>query len=584
MPTVPSPVPTVSVADTPLPRVSVNTPEAAFGGATGAAISSLGKTIEGAGSELFQRAIALKQVDNQAEATEADTQFTIEAGKLHAEFNALKGGNSPKSYDQYQKDLVTARDRIREGLTNEAAKKLYDSSSKGTLGRSIFNGANHAAEQNIQYLGQASTARVQARMDQTLQSSDERTFNANLVAVEAEIRGTQAGIAGWSADKTNEEVARARSQLITNRTQGLSRTDPWAAKDFLEKNRGALTAADVNKADNYVQIATHGTGAKLISAEINADLKSDPMGGGKTLQERMDEAREKAKKLAPDDPLMADYAAQRVEADWNQSRRVKKDFDLNNKNTLSQALMGGFNPQGKLPTTVEELTAHPESRAAWEQTDAKDQRTILKGLSQNAKGDQAWTNESLKRNLQLKGLAQADPKAFLEVDVISENIPNTAKIALINQQLALKGKAESDPRVTHALQVLRPMTQAAGLDATKDKDQFYQFVGTLQDSMDQYQKDNKKLPNADEINKMGARLLQQQPGSGYFGTNIGAEPLYRISVPEKESARIKSDPFWVGRGITPTDSDIQRIYSREQYQKLYGGAKKTESGPQVPKS
>ena len=81
---------------------------------------------------------------------------------------------------------------------------------------------------------------------------------------------------------------------------------------------------------------------------------------------------------------------------------------------------------------------------------------------------------------------------------------------------------------------------------------------------------------------MGARLLQTQPGSGYFGTNIGAEPLYRVSVPDAAASRIKSDPFWVGRGITPTDSDIQRIYAREQYQKLYGGAKKAE-GVKVPK-
>ena len=43
--------------------------------------------------------------------------------------------------------------------------------------------------------------------------------------------------------------------------------------------------------------------------------------------------------------------------------------------------------------------------------------------------------------------------------------------------------------MTHAMQVsFGKMTQAAGLDG-KDKDQLYQFVGALQDSLDQYQKD-----------------------------------------------------------------------------------------------
>ncbi len=572
MPQIPTPVPTVNVTDTPLPKVSVNSPEAAFGGATAAAITNLGHVVEGAGNELFNRAIALKQIDNEAEAKEADTKYMIESGKLHAEYNSLQGDQAVKAYPKYQEGLEKLRVDIRGTISNPAAAKLYDSSSKGTMGRNIFNGAGVAAAAQKQYVGQASTARVQTLMDQVIQSPDNKTFQSSLQSVEAEIRGTQAQLAGWSPEKTEEEVARARSQLITNRTQGLARTDPWGAKEFLEKNRSGLTALDVNKADNYVQTATHGAGAKMISGAVNEDLKTDPMGSGKPLQDRIDEAREKAKKLAPDDPLMADYATQRVISDWNQARGVKKDFDLNNKNTLSQSLMGQFDKQGKLPTTVEELTADPRARAAWEQTDPKDQRPYLAALSNNAKGDQSWTNESLRRNLQLKGLAQADPKAFMEVDILNENLPNSAKIALANQQLALKGKAEGDPRVTHAMQVLRPMLQAAGVDG-RDKDQLYQYVGSLQDAMDQYQKDNKKLPNADEINKIGARLLQQQPGTGYFGTSFGAEPLYRVTVPEKESARIKADPFWVGRGITPTDADIQRIYAREQYNRLYGGKK-----------
>lgn len=584
MPQVPSPVPSVSVADTPLPKVSVNTPEAAFGGATAAALASLGRVVESAGSELFTRAVALKQVDNEAEAKEADTQYMIQTGQLHAEYNSLQGDAAVKAYPKYQEDLEKTRSAIGETLSNPAVKKLYDSSTKSTMGRNIFNGAGHAASQQKQYVAGASTSRVDALMDQTIQQPDERTFMSSLRSVQAEIRGTQAAIAGWSPEKTEEEVSRATSKLVTNRVQGMARTDPWGAKDFLEKNRGHLIAADVNKADNFVLIATHGAGAKLISEEVNEDLKSDPTGAaGKSLQDRIDEATAKAKKLAPDDPIMADYARQRVISDFNQSRTVKKDFDLTNKNTLSTALMGGYNPKGALPTTVEELTAHPEARAAWEQTDAKDQRTYLKALTQNARGDQSWTNDSLKRNLQLKGLAQEDPKAFLELNVMDENLPNSAKIALVNQQIALKKKAESDPRVSHALQVLRPMTQAAGLDSTKDKDQFYQFVGSLQDAMDTYQKENKKPPTADDINTIGARLLQQQSGTGYFGTNIGAEKLYQVTVPQKVRDQIERLPVWQQRGAPPTDADIQRIYVREQYQRLYGKPAKVE-GPEVPVS
>lgn len=578
MPQIPSPVPSISVENRPLPKASINTPLAAFGGATAEAIEGLGKVVEGAGDKLFNRAIALKQVDNEAEAKQADADYMIKAGQIHADFNSLQGDQPKSVYLKYQQDLADARTQIRDGLSNDASKKLYDGSSLSTMGRTIFNGAGYAASQQKSYVGQTSTARVQALSDQVLQQPDEKTFNAALPSVEAEIRGTQAQLAGWSKEKTDEEVARAQSNLITNRTQGLARTDPWGAKEFLEDHRDKLVATDVNKADNYVQTAIHGAGAKLISQDVLADLKLDPM-GKKPLQEYIDEGVAKAKKLAPDDPLMQDYARQRIISDWNLSRQVKKDFDQTNKNTIAKSLMGQLDPNGKLPTTVEELTADPQARAAWEQTDPAAQRSYLKALSQNAKGDQSWTQDSLKRNLQLKGLAQADPMKFLEVDVLNENLPNSAKISLANQQIALKGKAEGDPRVNHALQVLSPMTSAAGV-TSKDPETYHQFIGSLQDAMDQYQKENKKLPNAEEINKIGARLLQEQPGTGWF-TN---DKLFSASVPEKEAAKIKTDPYWVANGITPTDSDVQRIYVRDQYQKLYGGAKKTESGPQVPKS
>jgi len=52
--------------------------------------------------------------------------------------------------------------------------------------------------------------------------------------------------------------------------------------------------------------------------------------------------------------------------------------------------------------------------------------------------------------------------------------------------------------------------RAAGIDRTSDKDGYYQFVGGLQDQLDQFQKDNKKVPKAEEVRKIGAQLMQEQ--------------------------------------------------------------------------
>lgn len=578
---IPSPVPQVAPQDTPLGRISVNTPEAAFGGATGAAISGLGKVIEGASNELFQRAIALKQVSNEAEAKQADADYMEAAGKLHAEYNASKDP-SPAAYQNYVTGLKKARTDIRNRLSNPTVQRLYDSGSLPTLGRTIFNGAGVAATASREYAIGASQARIDALSDQVLQAPDDRTFQTSLASGIAELRGTHAETLHWSPEKTDQEVARYQSKLITLRVQGLARKQPEAANDFLEKNRAVLTKEDLNRAEGFVLTALHTQGAKNIEGEVNADLRDDPLGKDKTLEQRVNEARGKAKKIAPDDPGYADAAVQRTIAGFEQSRKIKNDITLTNKQTLDKSLMGGFNEGGMLPTTVEELTADPQARAAWEGVDESVRRSYRKALTQNAKGDQAWTDASQRRMLYLQGLSQADPREFIGIDIPSEKLPFSAKRALVNMQNKLKDRAEGDPRVTHALQVLRPTIQASGLDPSKDKDRYLQFVGSLQDAMDAYQKENKKLPKADEIQTMGARLLQEQSVNKWNPINwISSAPkMFESVVPEPVANRIKADPLWAEKGITPTDEMVRRIYTREQYQKMFGGSK---AQPQVPR-
>src|SRR5262245_37212263 len=69
------------------PRV----PEAAFGVTVNQAISHLGRTIEGAGDEMFRRAEALKALDNETAAKEADARYMIETGEAHARYSAMSG-------------------------------------------------------------------------------------------------------------------------------------------------------------------------------------------------------------------------------------------------------------------------------------------------------------------------------------------------------------------------------------------------------------------------------------------------------------------------------------------------------------
>lgn len=319
----------------------------------------------------------------------------------------------------------------------------------------------------------------------------------------------------------------------------------------------------------------HGTNAQEYVRRFNKAL-AERM----PLSAKVEGARALAAEKAPNDPMFQDYAVNRVESDNNRLLQVKRDTDYHNKQTVEGSLIGGST--GKLPTTLEEIKADPDTAAAWDNLPASDQRRYLGVLSRNAKGDTSWTEEKLRNYQRIKGQAASDPAGFLEMDVISTDLPTSARKELIGLQGKMKEKAEGDPRVTKAMQVLGPDLQAAGI-TRQNKDEYFQYVGALQDALTDWQEEHKKAPNAAEVKTIGARLMQERSGTGWFGTNIGASKVFNIPVPEKEAEAIKALPTWAEVGITPTDTQIQRIYTRKVYNELYGGKPTKPSSPTGPK-
>jgi hypothetical protein len=183
------------------------------------------------------------------------------------------------------------------------------------------------------------------------------------------------------------------------------------------------------------------------------------------------------------------------------------------------------------------------------------------------------TEPRLKEYQRLKGEAQSDPAGFLDEDIINANLPMSAKKELINDQIKKKANAEADPRVTSALQILRPTMDSAGISRTPDQQGYDQYVGALQGALEDFSGTNKRPANAKEVTEIGQRLLQSVAGTGWLHN----DKVYNVQVPDAERTKILSDPFWTERGITPTDDQVQRIYARQIYQKLYGGTTKADT-------
>lgn len=715
MPSVPfTGVPTISPSIPDTPRYTADTPPAAFGTNIAQAVEGLGKTAEGVGNEIFARGIAMQDLYNHSEAQAGDAAYMQKAGELHADYSSKQGKDAVDAYPQYIKDLQTARTQQRDQLSNPMSQKLYDSSSLSTMGRTIFNGAGHAATQNKVYAIGSSKARVAAMGDQALANpADDDAFQDNVQDTEDEVRA-QGQLQGWGPDQTNEAVAKTTSGLWGQRIQGLVKTNPLAADKMLKGaiEDGSVQGEDIAKLSNLVQANNHTVGARMISHEVmtgagnkwgegTVDIKqaatalgqiesggnysaigvqtkhgqalgkyqvmeeflpeflakaglppmsrdefiknhsaqdqvfasnfgaymkqtgsandaasmwltgkplaeagtvadahgtnaqmyvsrfNNELAKGAPLSAQTDMGARLATERAPDDPLLPDFVRDRISADHNKQTSIQRDDNFQNRQVIETALMGG--KDGKLPSSVEELTADSQAGAAWDQLVQRDPagaRRYMSVLSRNAKGDHAWTDASLRSYQQYKGQAQADPASFIDEDVISSDLPNSAKRELINLQGSLKGKAEGDPRVAQALGILAPDLQAAGLSKSgSGKDDYYQFVGALADQLEQSSQENKRPPKADEIKTIGARLLQAQSYPGrFFGTN--QSPMFQVPVPSEEAEKIKADPAWAKIGITPSEQQVQRIYTRKQFQELYGGTPKSQAsnGGKVPVS
>jgi hypothetical protein len=370
----------------------------------------------------------------------------------------------------------------------------------------------------------------------------------------------KAGLPAMSADEFLKNHA-AQDQVFASVFGGYMKD----AGSFNEAASRWFTGKSIAQAGNVRD--ANGTNVTAYLAGTNAVLaRNAPLSAKVAMGQKV------AADQAPDDPLFPDYVRDRIEQDNNRQIQIKRDDDFQNRSTIETALMG--QDGGKLPSTVEELTADPKTAQAWEnlvQSNPAAARRYMGVLARNSKGDHNWNDDSLKQYQQFKGQAQNDPADFVDADVIGTNLPNSAKRELINLQQKLKGQAQGDPRVTRAMGVLAPGLQAAGISRA-NKDDYYQFTGALADQLQQFTDDNKRPPKVDEIKTIGARLLQSQTTKGWLWNS--SNPTFQVPVPNEEAEKIKADPTWAKVGVTPTDQQVQRIYTRKLYQDLYGGTPK----------
>jgi hypothetical protein len=155
--------------------------------------------------------------------------------------------------------------------------------------------------------------------------------------------------------------------------------------------------------------------------------------------------------------------------------------------------------------------------------------------------------------------------------------------------MAVFKNTQRNPALGHAMQLLMPMLDAAGI-SKKTKDDWYVFQGALHGMMQDKMQDGKPVTD-DDIKKMGATLLRQttRPGSVFGNLWPTKEEAFRTPVPDDDRKQI-IEAYKRNTGVEPKDREIQSIYAAKQareFNQYYGKKRAQETDamtPSVPRS
>jgi hypothetical protein len=538
------------------------------------AFDNLGSAFEKTGNQLWDRAIGLQDVQNQTTQTKAEIEYDKFANDEQIKFNQLQG--EAASEGAYKAHLTVLEDKRKEllgKLPNQAVQKGFDLSTAKTVGRLGMQAAAHAAKETRSAFIGSSEARVDQYKDQISKTTDIKETEDLARKVHDEIYGKQAPAKGWTIDQANKAYKEQLDNAYASQINTISRTDPTAARKMLETNKDRFAQPIYDQTMEHVLMNERNIQSRNIGNEIQDSNPDAP------LEEKIDRAKERAKEINPNAPLLVEDAVRSVKQKHEEHNREVADALARRKNTVEQALYGIGAPGGKMPQNRDQLFAFGEDvRKAYEGLPAKERDRYDKILERHAKGDFPETEATRYRVRDLEGMMINEAARFRDHDILSEEIPIAARTRLRNMQLQMikEGiKLEADPKTSHALDVMR----SGGIlpkDLKPGSSKWNVFTGMVREGLvEQGKRQGFDKPLTEEqIRELGKGLLEKMPGSGWFGSNWSAQERYKTGADVPASVKEQMQLEYPGI----TEAGMLEKYQRLKIIQMYNKRTKATNG------
>ena len=370
----------------PLPQVHVDTPIAAFGGATAGAITHMGEVAQGAGKELFDRAYAFQELHEQMKADSASADVFDQQTKRYLQFEQLKGAErTPQAYDQYVQDLKQIRESGAEGLNSPYAKMQYLRDSRRNESMMIWHGGVLAKQGMDDAQRQAGLAKTDSIFNTaaTVGVQDGPELDQVVAAGRQAAANHVHDLSGFEpgTKENNDLAAPYISHGIAKVVVARSNADPVDGKAFADQmlKRGLLSQEDYDTLKPRLDSAVVNKTGTAIAHKTVQSLPPDA--SAKDIETR---ARAAAEKADPGNQDLSDKAAIQAQTIKDHVDQVKFLTEKQARETLIQTIDGTNSKDGKVPVSLDQAMAdNPEFRSHYMDLSPESQNSVLKIIRHN---------------------------------------------------------------------------------------------------------------------------------------------------------------------------------------------------------
>jgi hypothetical protein len=274
-----NPIPQVAARDEPTPYRSEAIPSGAFGQPQAQARIQEGQTLGQVGNELYARAIAVQEFNQQAEANEKDAAFQQQQIQAYTDYTQKMGKDAVDGLPGFMASQEAIRKQMGAGLS-PYGQVLYNNQTRNAYNRMAFSAAVHAKDQQKQYVVAGFQAKRDAANNSLMANPDPSNLAPNMQAVEDAAREQGRIQKGFpdDSDQMKDYITEAKSSAVYSYVTGMVKSGkPLVADKVLEKFAAdkMVTAQDYGKLKTYVQEHINSQQSRITASDIHAGVVGD---------------------------------------------------------------------------------------------------------------------------------------------------------------------------------------------------------------------------------------------------------------------------------------------------------------------